>query len=71
MEDGKTAWNQNYLLIPSTNGNGVFVRSYFDYFITSNFEEYDGILKKSDLECGINIDPAFSSSSTSDDAVVL
>lgn len=70
-DDGLTSFNQNYLLIPSTSGNGVFVRSYFDYFLLSHFEDIDSPLKKSDLKNAIFIDPAFSSSSTSDDAVVI
>lgn len=39
--DGKTSWNQNYLLIPDTMGNGIFVRDYFDYFLISHFEQSD------------------------------
>lgn len=70
-DDGVTAFNQNYLLIPSQSGNGVFIRRYFDYFLTSNFENPDSFLKKQDLRCWIFIDPAFSTSATSDDAVVI
>lgn len=69
--DGKTSFGQNYLLIPSTSGSWVFIRDYFDYFLESHFEDLDSPLKKSDLKCGIFIDPAFSSNSASDDAVVL
>jgi hypothetical protein len=50
-DDGKTSFNQNYLLIPSTSGNGMFVRSYFDYFLMSHFEDIDSPLKKNDLKC--------------------
>lgn len=71
QEDGKTSWNQNYMLVPSTMGNGVFVRDYFDYFLLSHFEMEDSPLNKNDLENGIFIDPAFSTSTKSDDAVVL
>jgi phage terminase large subunit-like protein len=71
MEDWKTAYNQNYLLIPSQIGSGAFVRDYFDYFLESHFEQEDGILKKHDLEVGIFIDPAFSTSKKSDDATVF
>lgn len=70
-DDWVTSFNQNYLLIPSTNGNWVFVRSYFDYFLMSHFEDVDSPLKKNDLKCWIFIDPAFSTSKNSDDAVVL
>lgn len=71
MEDWKTSFNQNYLLIASTLGSWVFMRQYFDYFLLSDFERSDGILKKEDLRCWIFIDPAFSTSVTSDDAVVI
>lgn len=70
-DDGIVSFNQNYMLIPSQTGTGVFVRSYFDYFLLSHFEDADGILKKNDLKCGLFIDPAFSTSDSSDDAVVL
>ena len=69
--DGKTSFNQNYLLIPSQAGNGVFIRAYFDYFLLSHFEDVNSPLKKSDLKCGIFIDPAFSTSAKSDDAVII
>lgn len=71
MSDGKTSFNQNYLLIPSTAGSGVFIRQYFDYFLTSHFEDPSSPLKKSDLKCAIFCDPAFSTDSKSDDAVVI
>ena len=70
-DDGPTSFNQNYMLIPSTSGNGVFVRAYFDYFLLSHFEDIDSPLKKSDLKNAIFIDPAFSTADTSDDAVVI
>jgi len=69
--DWKTAWNQNYLLIPSTAGSGVFVRAYFDYFIMSHFEDKESWLKKNDLKCAIFVDPAFSTNEDSDDAAVV
>jgi predicted phage terminase large subunit-like protein len=68
--DGKTSMNQNYYLIPSSVGSGIFTRNYFDYFLLSHFEEVDWPLKKQDLYCGIIIDPAFSTSNNSDDAAV-
>jgi len=70
-DDGKISFNQNYLLIPAPSGSGVFTREYFDYFLLSHFEEVDGILKKDDLKCGLFIDPAFSTSRKSDDAVCI
>ena len=71
MEDGKTSVDQNYRLIPSTAGNGVFVRAYFDTFLLSHFEDPDSPLKKTDVTWGIFIDPAFSTDAASDDAVVV
>lgn len=70
-EDGKIAFWQNYLLKPATSWSGIFIRDYFDYFLLSHFELVDSILKKQDLRCGIFVDPAFSTSTTSDDAVVI
>lgn len=55
---------------PINAQNGIFRREMFQYFKLSDFERADGILKKSDLTCGIVIDPAFSSSKKSDDATV-
>lgn len=68
--DGKTSWNQNYMLIPSTIGAGIFTKDYFDYFLLSHFEDVDSPLKKQDLKCAIFVDPAFSTSDSSDDACV-
>jgi predicted phage terminase large subunit-like protein len=69
--EGKTWWNQNYMLIPSTLGTGIFIRQYFDYFLLSHFEEQSWVLEKSDVRCWLFIDPAFSTNSKSDDAVVI
>ncbi len=71
QDDGKTSWYQNYLLIPASSWLWIFTREYFDYFLLSHFEDVDSFLKKSDLKVWIFCDPAFSSSDTSDDAVVL
>ena len=71
MEDGKTSVDQNYRLIPSTAGNWVFVRAYFDTFLLSHFEDPDSPLKKTDVTWAIFIDPAFSTDAASDDAVVV
>lgn len=67
---GKIAFWQNYLLIPSTSGTWVFIRDYFDYFLESHFEMVDSPLQKNDIRRGIFIDPAFSTSKKSDDAVI-
>lgn len=70
-EEWPTAFWQNYLLKPATSWSGIFIRDYFDYFLLSHFEQVDGILKKSDMRCWIFCDPAFSTSASSDDAVVI
>ena len=69
--DGKTSFNQNYLLIPSTIGSGIFMRAYFDYYLESEFENPESFLKKEDATWWISIDPAFSTSKKSDDAAVV
>lgn len=56
---------------PIAATDSIFKRSYFDYFLLSDFERSDWILKKQDLNCWLFIDPAFSSSNRSDDAVIL
>lgn len=68
---GKISFAQNYLLIPSSSWTWVFVREYFSYFLESHFEMVDSPLSKDDIRWWIFIDPAFSSSSKSDDAVVI
>jgi hypothetical protein len=47
--NGKIAYQQNYLLIPASSGTGIFVREYFDYFLTSHFENVDSPLQKQDI----------------------
>lgn len=69
--NGKIAYQQNYLLIPASSWSGIFVRDYFDYFLTSHFEMVESPLKKSDIRRWMFIDPAFSSNDKSDDAVVI
>lgn len=71
QEDWKIAFNQNYLLIPAVNGSWVFMREYFDYFLESHFDTEWSFLKKSDIRRWIFIDPATSSSDSSDDAVAM
>lgn len=67
----KVSWKQNYLLEPDVMGNGIFIRKYFDYYLFSEFENPESFLKKKDLVVWIHIDPAFSTSDTSDDSVVM
>lgn len=69
--NGKIAYQQNYLLTPASSGTGIFVREYFDYFLTSHFENVESPLQKQDIRRWIFIDPAFSTSNKSDDAVVI
>lgn len=69
--NGKIAFGQNYLLIPSSSGTGIFIRDYFDYFLESHFEMVDSPLKRQDIRRWMFVDPAFSTSKTSDDAVVM
>jgi hypothetical protein len=69
--DGKTSFNQNYLLIPSQLWSGTFTKDYFDYFLLSRFEQVDSPLQKQDLTVGMFVDPAFSTSKHSDDATVF
>jgi len=64
-------WAALYQQDPVASMDGIFKREYMDYFLMSDFEREDGILKKNDLEIWLFIDPAFSSSKTSDDAVVM
>jgi len=66
----KKNWEALYQQDPIASMDWIFAREYFDYFLLSDFEKADGILKKSDLKCGLFIDPAFSSSQQSDDAVI-
>lgn len=69
--DGKTSFNQNYLLIPSQLWSWTFTKDYFDYFLLSHFEQVDSPLKKQDLTVWLFVDPAFSTSKNSDDATVF
>jgi len=66
----KKNWEALYQQDPIASMDWIFAREYFDYFLLSDFEKADGILKKQDLKVWIFIDPAFSSSATSDDAVI-
>lgn len=63
-------WAALYQQDPIASQDGIFKRSYFDYFLMSDFEREDGILNKNDLDVWVFIDPAFSSSDKSDDAVI-
>ena len=67
----KVSWKQNYLLEPDVMGNGVFIRDYFDYYLWSDFENVASSLRRHDMIVWLIVDPAFSTNSKSDDAVVM
>ena len=64
-------WAALYQQDPIASSSNIFKLSDLRYFLQSDFERADWILKKQDLKCIISVDPAFSSSWTSDDAVVI
>lgn len=64
-------WEALYQQNPIASTDSIFKREYFDYFLLSDFEKIDSGLDKKDLKVWLIIDPAFSSSVSSDDAVIL
>jgi hypothetical protein len=64
-------WAALYQQDPIASSSNIFKLSDLRYYLQSDFEREDWILKKEDLKCIISVDPAFSSSWQSDDAVVL
>lgn len=64
-------WSALYMQDPISSSSNIFKLSDLRYYLQSDFERADWILKKEDLKCIISVDPAFSSSNKSDDAVVL
>jgi hypothetical protein len=56
---------------PIEASSNIFRLADLRYFLSSDFEKADGILKKDDLRVVLAVDPAFSSSKFSDDAVVV
>ena len=44
-------WAALYQQDPIAAQDGIFKREYFDYFLMSDFEREDGLLKKNDLRC--------------------
>ncbi len=64
-------WAALYQQDPIASSSNIFKLSDLRYFLLSDFERADWILKKEDLKCIISVDPAFSSSNKSDDAVVF
>jgi hypothetical protein len=68
---GPYDWSALYQQDPIASSSNIFRLQDFRYHLSSDFERADGILKKEDLRCIIAVDPAFSTSKTSDDAVVM
>jgi len=62
-------WSALYQQDPIASSNNIFKVTDLRYFKTSDFELSNWILKKEDLDVILAVDPAFSSSKTSDDAV--
>lgn len=60
-----------YMQDPIMSTGAIFKPSTFKYFLESDFEKADWLLKKDDIEFWLFIDPAFSTSTKSDDAVVM
>lgn len=67
----KKDWAALYQQDPINSASNIFSLSDLCYYNQSDFEKSDGILKKQDLTCILSIDPAFSSSNKSDDAVIM
>lgn len=64
-------WAALYQQDPIASSSNIFNLADLRYYLQSDFEKADGILKKDDLKCGIFVDPAFSTSRNSDDAVIF
>lgn len=64
-------WAALYQQDPIASSSNIFKLSDLRYYLQSDFERADWILKKEDLRCILSVDPAFSSSWTSDDAVII
>jgi hypothetical protein len=64
-------WAALYQQDPIASSSNIFKMADLRYFLLSDFEKAEGILKKEDLRCIISVDPAFSTSSSSDDAVAI
>jgi len=64
-------WAALYQQDPIASSSNIFRLENLRYYLQSDFERADGILKKEDLKNIIYVDPAFSSSSKSDEATVM
>ena len=64
-------WAALYQQDPIASSSNIFNLADLRYFNLSDFERADWILKKEDLRVWLFIDPAFSSSKNSDDAVCI
>ena len=67
----KKDWSALYQQDPINSASNIFSLADIMHYNQSDFERADGILKKQDLNCILSVDPAFSSSSKSDDAVII
>ena len=67
----KKDWSALYQQDPINSASNIFSLSDLCYYNQSDFERSDGILKKQDLTCILSVDPAFSTSHNSDDAVIV
>jgi hypothetical protein len=63
-------WAALYQQDPIASSSNIFKLEDLQYFLQSDYEKADGILKKQDLRCIIAVDPAFSTSKSSDDATI-
>jgi hypothetical protein len=67
----KKDWAALYQQDPIWASSNIFNLNDLRYYLQSDFEKADWILKKEDLYVWIFVDPAFSSSKNSDDAVIF
>lgn len=64
-------WAALYQQDPIASSSNIFKLSDMRYYLRSDFEKADGILKKEDMKFVLFVDPAWSSSAKSDDAVAM
>jgi len=66
----KRDWAALYQQDPIWSSSNIFERSNMRFFLMSDFEKEWAILRKDDFDVWMYVDPAFSSSASSDDASV-
>ena len=64
-------WSALYQQDQIASSSNILSMKDLRYFLMSDFERADWILKKDDLKCRIYVDPAFSTNASSDDAVII